>query len=101
MSDALASFAYTRGRRDGLGLLSPSLNPYPADSAEAEQWREGHQSTQDQPCLAPKHHCPLAVGECDKVCYIRDCEKGNHGPVYGPGNPDYEYDRRREERDAA
>ena len=97
MNDTLQSFAYTRGRRDGLGLLPASLCPYAPGSAEAEQWRQGHLSAQDEPCLASQ--CPLAVGECDCSCYLRDCE--SPGIPYGPGNQDYEYDRMRDQRDAA
>lgn len=42
--DALASEAFTAGRRAGLGLLAPSLNPHPEGAAEHLQWQQGHQS---------------------------------------------------------
>lgn len=45
--DALASEAYSRGRRDALNGFSPAANPFPLDSAESEQYRQGQLSAQD------------------------------------------------------
>lgn len=44
IQEALQSEAYIRGRRDGLAGASAGLNPYPAGSAEQEQYRQGRES---------------------------------------------------------
>ena len=44
--NALASEAFTRGRRAGLQGLLPSLNPFAAGSVEAAQWEQGRQAAE-------------------------------------------------------
>lgn len=46
--NALASIAFTRGRRDRLNGFSPAANPYPTGSVESEQYRQGRLSVEDQ-----------------------------------------------------
>ena len=43
----LASEAFSRGRRDALNGFSPAANPFPLDSAESEQYRQGRMSAKD------------------------------------------------------
>ena len=78
MKDALLSVAFIEGRRAGLGLIPASLNPHAPNSAEHLQWQQGHYSatfTVDQKCIAPGHACPLAAGECENGCFLKECER--------------------------
>lgn len=46
-ADRFATAAYLQGLRAGADGLSTFTNPYPAGSAEHEEWRRGYFSTQE------------------------------------------------------
>lgn len=54
IADALASDAYTRGRRAGLNGLTPAANEFQPDTAEHAQWLQGLRSV-------PLHSVPSDV----------------------------------------